>query len=255
MQTPAFEPAFGDRHLGTTFVRAGERPEPNTFKPGDVVLGRAHKGFRRWVIAFGQGMRIRRGDRRFIDYTHAAVIVDEQGNLIEAVGTGVWESSLSAYAIQGEEYLIVDINASDADRAHVVRFARWARRHRSQYGRLATVSIFFSQLTGTKFAFFIDGEFHCSGLVARALERTDALFTKDPVHVMPADLAKYLNAPQAVWATARRKRLFGPHPAVERVREVPRALSAPAPPVIGRRVFGTRSTGGTRPSWWRGKAA
>ena len=58
-------------------------------------------------------------------------------------------------------------------------------------------------LAGAKLTFFIDGEpawtsdcnsptaFICSGLVARAMERTGAIFNRDPVHLTPADLAKY----------------------------------------------------------------
>jgi hypothetical protein len=53
------------------------------------------------------------------------------------------------------------------------------------------VSIAYTLLTGGKFTFAIDGEAICSGLVARAMERTGAIFNRTPTHVMPADLAKY----------------------------------------------------------------
>ena len=60
-----------------------------------------------------------------------------------------------------------------------------------KYNNLATVSIGLSMLTGSKLAFYIDGRFVCSGLVARALERTGRIFDRDPSHIAPADLAKY----------------------------------------------------------------
>ena len=41
---------------------------------------------------------------------------------------------------------------------------------------------------------FIDGQFVCSGLVARALERTGSIFDRDSAHIAPADLAKYFLA-------------------------------------------------------------
>jgi len=58
-------------------------------------------------------------------------------------------------------------------------------------GFLTIVSIGFGLLTGAKFTFDFEGQHICSGLVARALERTDAIFNRSPAHIMPADLAKY----------------------------------------------------------------
>jgi hypothetical protein len=48
----------------------------------------------------------------------------------------------------------------------------------------------------------VDGTEICSGLVARGEERTRAIFSREPSHVMPADLAKYYDAPLPLWATA-----------------------------------------------------
>ena len=90
---------------------------------------------------------------------------------------------------------LVRIDASDADRAEVVAFAEWAADARDPYDWLTIASITLSVLTGSKLAFFVDGEFICSGLVARALERTTATFNLDPVHITPADLAKYYGVP------------------------------------------------------------
>ena len=57
------------------------------------------------------------------------------------------------------------------------------------------MSIALSMLTGSRLTFFIDGQFVCSGLVARALERTGSIFDRDSAHIAPADLAKYFHAP------------------------------------------------------------
>ncbi len=56
---------------------------------------------------------------------------------------------------------------------------------------MTIVSIALSLMMGGKFTFGFDGQAICSGLVARALERTSAIFNRDPAHIMPADLAKY----------------------------------------------------------------
>ena len=69
----------------------------------------------------------------------------------------------------------------------------WVLDTRAKYGWLTIASIALTVLTGSKFTFFVDGEFICSGFVARAMERTGAIFTRDPVHITPADLAKYYN--------------------------------------------------------------
>ena len=56
---------------------------------------------------------------------------------------------------------------------------------------LSIASLGVTLLAGAKLTFFVDGEFICSGLVARAMERTGAIFNRDPVHITPADLATY----------------------------------------------------------------
>jgi hypothetical protein len=50
-------------------------------------------------------------------------------------------------------------------------------------------SIGISLLTGLRFSFGFDGQQICSGLVARALERSDHIFERSPSHILPADLA------------------------------------------------------------------
>jgi hypothetical protein len=56
------------------------------------------------------------------------------------------------------------------------------------------VSIALSLLTGAKLSFGFNGQLICSGLVARALERTTAIFEDEPSHIMPAQLAKLYGA-------------------------------------------------------------
>lgn len=178
--------------------RPPEQCTPGTvateFDAGDFILVKG-KGFKAWLIRFGQKMRIRGADRRYVDWMHAALIVDRSGTLIEAVGTGVRTSSLAKYA--GREYEIFRIKASGEDRRQVVNFARWAEKHHSSYGPLTIVSIALTLLTGCKLVFFIDGQFVCSGLVACALERVGIIFNRSARHITPADLAKYFDAAQS----------------------------------------------------------
>jgi hypothetical protein len=68
----------------------------------------------------------------------------------------------------------------------------------AQYGWVSIVSITISLITGGRFAFAIDGQLICSGLVARSLERTTAIFKHDPARIMPAELAEiYAAVPPA----------------------------------------------------------
>ena len=144
------------------------------------------------MIRFGQKLRIHGSDRRHVRWTHAALIVDRDGSLIEAVGTGVRRWHLDRY--REDDYVVVRIHTSKENRDEVVRFAEWALERGSSYSRLSTVSIALSMLTGSRLTFFIDGQFVCSGLVARALERTGSIFDRDSAHIAPADLAKYFLA-------------------------------------------------------------
>jgi hypothetical protein len=171
--------------------RAGPGEAVTEFDRGDFVLV-AGKHFNSGLIRFGQKLRIHGSDRRHIKWTHAALIVDRGGALIEAVGIGVRRWHLDRY--RDDDYVVVRIHTSEENRDEVVRFAEWALERGASYSRLATVSIALSMLTGSRLMFHIDGQFVCSGLVARALERTGSIFDRDSAHIAPADLAKYFHA-------------------------------------------------------------
>jgi uncharacterized protein YycO len=156
------------------------------FLPGDFILTHGSAWTSR-LIRFGQAVRFVGDDRKYARWNHAAMIVSANGNLIEALGGGVEETNLAKY--EGTEYHLVRVMASSEDRDEVVAFAQWCRGQ--PYGYITIVSIGLSLLTGAKFTFGFDGQSICSGLVARALERTRAIFNRTPSHIMPADLAKF----------------------------------------------------------------
>jgi hypothetical protein len=187
MQRPPFqrvEPA------NATLYAAGEAAPDWT--PGDFLLTHGSAPFSR-LIQFGQSLRIHGTDRTFTFWNHAALIINEDGDLIEALGGGLTRTNARKY--QPNDYAIVPVRAEKADRLQVVRFAEYMADKHPPYGWLTIASIALTLLTGGKFTFFIDGQMICSGFVARALERTDAIFNREPVHIMPADLAKYYSVP------------------------------------------------------------
>jgi len=165
------------------------------YQPGDFVLVQS-KTFQSKLIRLGQWLRFRGDDRRYIGWSHAAMIVDGDGALVEAVGSGVQQAHISHYA--DVPYAVVDISAlvEATDRDEVVAFANWCLGER--YGYFTIISITIAILTGSKLIFGIDGQNICSGLVARALERTRAIFQRASSHITPADLAKMFDVPSPV---------------------------------------------------------
>jgi len=86
------------------------------------------------------------------------------------------------------------------DRGQIVAFAQWCLGE--EYGIATIFSIALNMLTGSRFTFGVDGQSICSGLVARALERTNAIFQTTPSHVSPAELAKFFDIPAPSWLGA-----------------------------------------------------
>lgn len=165
-----------------TFCPAGQ----NTldYQPGDFLLI-ADKTFYGKLVTLGQ--RIRFGRNSFTKWNHAALIVNSDGVMIESDAAGVHLAKLDKY--MGVDYYIVRIIASPEDRGEIVNFAGSCVNQ--TYGWGTIISIIFSLLTGLKFSFGFDGQEICSGLVARSLERTSAIFPTDASHITPCQLAQY----------------------------------------------------------------
>jgi hypothetical protein len=178
---------------GAEVQRFGPGEAATDFSPGDFIL--THGGA--WtskLIRFGQRLRIHGQDRKYTWWNHAAMIVSDGGDLIEALGAGVMRTNLGHYTVV--EYHLVRTGAPELDRREAVAFAEWAAGDdagagRQKYGFLTIASIAWTLLTGGKFTFALEGQMICSGLVARCQERTSAIFNRTPSHIMPADLAKY----------------------------------------------------------------
>ena len=157
--------------------------------PGDFLLTHGDTGQSR-LIRLGQRMRYQGRDEKFAHWTHAALFVDSDGMLVEAVEPGVQERNARVY--RDTEYHVVHLlDVSPEDREHAVAFAMHCLH--DSYGFLTDISLFFTLLFATKIFFGVDGQMICSGLVARALERTGAIFQYDSWHLLPADLAEAFN--------------------------------------------------------------
>ena len=177
----------------TSVLRFGPGEQVVNPCPGDFI--RTHgKSWTSRMIRFGQTLRYWGQDKIFTHWNHAAIFINAEGDIIEALGGGVQKRNISVY--RGTEYHVVHLeNVVDVNRAHEVEFAQACLN--DHYGWLAIVSIALCLLTGSKLGFGVDGQEICSALVARCLERTGEIFPTDPWHIMPADLASYFKVQPA----------------------------------------------------------
>ncbi len=154
-------------------------------RPGDFILTHGNEWTSK-LIRFGQSLRYTGASAKYTYWNHTALVVDHAGAIVEALGTGVALRSIHDY--EPTQYTVVRVEASDQDRLQAATFARSCVGAR--YGWVTIASIALSLATGGKLAFAIDGQLICSGLVARSLERTSAIFKHDPARIMPAELAE-----------------------------------------------------------------
>ncbi len=167
---------------------AGTRPLKPPF-PGDFILTHGI-GWVSEAIRWGQGLRFRGADHHHCHWNHAALVAGYDGTLIEALGGGVTRTNLSYYV--NSDYHLVRVDMTPPDRAEAAAFA--AGRVGDRYGWWTMASLALTCLTGGKFSFEVSGTYICSGLVACAQERGNAVF-EDAEHTMPAGLSKAYGVP------------------------------------------------------------
>ncbi len=161
---------------------AGEKIDSLVIMPGDFILTTS-PGFLHTIIKIGQSFRF---NKRLATYTHCALVISKQGDLIEADGGGIQYRHLREYIPR--DYVYVHTRATPEDREEVVTFAKSCSGE--PYGWLTALSIGISLLSGLKFSFGFEAQAVCSGLVARALERTSFIPPVDASHISPALLAQ-----------------------------------------------------------------
>lgn len=164
------------------------------YTPGDILLVDDYAGGSDLLgNLIRAGERARYGNSDYARWTHAALIVSTDGDLVEALANGVCQSHISEY--ENYETLIVQPTEpifSDK-RAYAVRFA--AAQVGDKYDVLDFVTLAMTLLTGLDLSLHSDKRFICSGLVARATECYTANGYPLPTEqMMPGDLADYWQA-------------------------------------------------------------
>jgi hypothetical protein len=173
---------------------AGQAPE--RFFSGDFSLHRATttKGRGGATTALGKliqaGERVRFGNCDFARWTHSTLIVSDGGDICEAIESGVERANLDKY--RDSDYIVVHVNASPAQRELACGFAE--TRVGDEYGILNFIGLAFQALFGWTVSIHMDGQFICSGLVARATEKYIAAYPRSPENMMPGDLAYFWDA-------------------------------------------------------------
>ncbi len=169
---------------------------PDAFSPGDFSLHRATatKGRDGATTTLGKliqaGERTRYGNCDYARWTHSALIVSADGDICEALEKGVTRDNISKY--RGTDYLVVHVTASDVQRQLACGFAE--TRVGDKYGVLNFVGLAVQSLFGWNLSLHMDGQFICSGLVARATEKYIVAYPRSPENMMPGDLAFFWGA-------------------------------------------------------------
>ena len=79
--------------LARTFGPGEQVTDPS---PGDFVLTQGTSWTSR-LIRFGQKIRYRGPDKIFTRWNHAAIFINQEGDIIEALGSGVQQRNISVY--------------------------------------------------------------------------------------------------------------------------------------------------------------
>ncbi|HKW18710.1 MAG TPA: hypothetical protein VJO35_14480 [Terriglobales bacterium] len=177
--------------LSTATAEVAQRPMA---RAGDFLLTHS-SGVYGQLIRFGERIRYRGAEKIFAHWSHAAIFVNDNGDIIEALGGGVQKRNISVY--HNTEYVVVHLPriTAQADRDQAIAFAEYCLAE--PYGWLTIVSIALTLLFGAKLNFGVDGQQICSALVARCLERIGTIFTEnEPWQLMPADLAEHFHVTQ-----------------------------------------------------------
>jgi len=167
--------------------RYGRGADAADFVPGDFILTHRHRLFAA-LITRAQRRRFKGADAPFAHWSHAAVVVGQDGALVEAETMGVIRSVIAKY--HDDEYHLVRLgdDFTPDRRSRTVAFAESQVGH--GFGYLDMVGAALHLLFGWPLRWVRRNHEICSSLVVKALQRGGLLRELDPALTLPADLAK-----------------------------------------------------------------
>jgi hypothetical protein len=152
---------------------------------GDLLLIRG-EGLLGTAIRLGAWRRFRKGDLRYGYWSHAALVVNDAGQLLEVHARGVGLCGIEKY--RATDFCYVRLGLSEAAGHDATQYAR---AHLGQrYDLLGFVLLGLSVTFGDLFRVPDTGKPGCVSLIARALGRAGITFERAAPELMPADLAK-----------------------------------------------------------------
>lgn len=164
--------------------------------PGDIVLtGKKAQGVVSLAIKLGSKLRYGLNSPH-TKYSHAALVVGYNGELVEAQGRGVKRANISKYALK--DYDIVLAHVDEHDRKQVVDFADSVVEAKTKYGVLTFIGLaIYCATAPLPFIPTINvqgsGTAICSGFVCDALTRAGFTWQREPYVMMPSDIAAYFS--------------------------------------------------------------
>lgn len=154
-------------------------------RQGDLVLIRG-PGWLGRAIRLGAWRRFREEFPRYGYWSHAALVINDAGHLLEVHARGVALCGIEKY--RDTDFCYVRLNLSEAARQEAARYAYGFLGQR--YDLWGFVLLGLSVTLGDLFRVPDTGKPGCVSLIARALERAGITFDRAPPELMPADLAK-----------------------------------------------------------------
>ena len=158
------------------------------FKPGDFFLVET-KGAAAKIIRFGQWLRYHGKMKPFSHWNHTGIIINSNGDTIEAKPTNVSQGNIKDYVDCPVYIISTKLNNQSAQQVEAAAKSFL----NDKYGWLTIGSIVLQLLTGIKVQLSFANSVVCSGLVAQSLWAGGVIFNENPFQMMPADLAAAFN--------------------------------------------------------------
>jgi uncharacterized protein YycO len=167
--------------------RYGPGESATRFDPGDFILTHRFRPIAA-MIRIGQEVRFRGPDAIYARWTHCALVVGEDGAIVEAESLGVERDRISKYT--SKEYHLVRLGDEFGAEGRTQAVAYANDQVGQAFGFLALTGAALFLLFGLKLRLMRRDHQICSGLVVRALQKGGLLTDADPALMLPADLAK-----------------------------------------------------------------
>jgi uncharacterized protein YycO len=171
-----------------TAERYGPGEEAKNCVPGDFILAHRNHVIAR-LISLAQKRRFKGADAPFAHWSHTALVVETDGELVEAEITGVRQNPISKY--RADEYHLVRLGPefSAEGRSRAVAYAK--AQVGQGFGFLDMFGASLYLLFGWPVRVARRGHEICSGLLVRALQAGGQVPQLDPLLTLPADIAKF----------------------------------------------------------------